>query len=173
MSNTIYVGSGGGYYGTSAILTVRTENDVTNYQFSPSGWDFDTDIQLKAAAICASSNDTFMKEIMSSKLNTLPVVQPTKDDIREALFWLTGGNAEWYHGYWAEKGIEWGNEVVDRLFEDEDIMTIINDAVSSSNNFAELVEKLKKTYSGEPSIFVCAVDTLADLAVPYEDDELA
>lgn len=171
MNNTIYVGSGGGYYGGSAILTVRTEDDITTYEFSPSGWDFDTNSQLEAAAICASANNSFLKEISESQLDTLPISDISEDDINEALFWLTGGNAQWYHGYWSEEGIEWGKEVLERLNADEEIIGYIKNAVSSSKNFAELVTNIRAIYHGEPSIFVCAIDTLADLAVYDEDEE--
>lgn len=169
MNKTFYIGEGGGYYGGSAILTVRATDDKTTYEFRPSGWDFDTESQLEAAALCATSNDSFLKEITDSKLNTLPLVKATEDDIINALFWLTGGNAEWFHGYWTEKGIDWWNndEVKKLLCDDDDIMNYINDAISQSNNFVELILKLKEAKS---SIFICAADVLAELE-QYEEDE--
>jgi hypothetical protein len=172
MDKTIYVGSGGGYYGGSAILTVRIEDGKTNYEFSPSGWDFDTDSQLEAAAICASSNDSFMKEIEQSELNTVEISEVTNDDLINALYWLTGGNSEWYHGYWAENGVEWNDEAINLLLEDKDIIEYINNAISASKNFTELILNFKKLHYGidTPTILVCAADTLSELFV-YDEEE--
>lgn len=173
--DTIYVGEGGGYYGGSAILTVRENEDRLRYEFRPSGWDFDTYSQLEAASICASADEGFMDKLMKSKLTSLPLDEASDSDINEALYWLTGGNREWFHGYWAEECIKWDDDVLDRLKGDSEIMGSLNKAISSASNFAELVSELRKIYSPDScddtnSIFVCATDVLSDLAVCDDED---
>lgn len=163
-NRNIYVGN---------VFTVHINNGKIIYDFDPPGWYFNTMSQLEAASICATGNKSFMKNLAESELNIVPLTNPTQDDIIEALFWLTGGNREWYHGYWIENGVEWGPEAIERLLSDKDIMQIINNTVSSSNNFLELVVNLRKSITNDPSIFVHAADALADLMSPYdeEDDE--
>ena len=164
LTEDIYVGRGGGYYGNSPIFTVRMDDDSnmpTSYEFSPAGWDFDTESQLEAAAICASSNKDFLQQIMNSELNQLPVAPASDEDKGEALYWLTGGNVEWNHGYWAENGAEW-SEAEEVLLADNDIMEMLNNAISSSNNFCELVMNLRK---GEYMVYA------ADVVPTHEYDE--
>lgn len=144
LTENIYVGNGGGYYGGSAIFTVKMEGGIpTSYEFSPQGWDFDTKSQLEAAAVCASANKAFLEQMKNSELTQLPVVPPTEHDKVEALYWLTGGNSEWNHGYWAEGGADW-EEAKEMLLNDADIMGLLDDAISNSRNFYELVINLKK-----------------------------
>lgn len=145
LTEDIYVGNGGGYYGDSAIFTVRMEGGVpTSYQFSPSGWDFETESQLEAAAVCASANKAFLEQMKNSELTQLPITEVTTEDKGNALFWLTGGNAEWNHGYWAEGGADW-SEAEQLLLSDADIMRLLDDAISRSRNFFELVVNLRKS----------------------------
>jgi len=164
LTEDIYVGNGGGYYGGSAIFTVRMEGDMpTSYEFSPKGWDFDTKSQLEAAAVCASANKGFLEQMKNSELTQLPVVPTTEDDKANALYWLTGGNAEWNHGYWAEGGVHWG-EAEEILLNDTDIMGLLDDAISNSSNFYELVINLKR---GEYMQYAADVIPTND----YDEDE--
>lgn len=164
----IHVGSGGGYYGGSPIFSVKTSADGTpiEYTFSPPGWDFDTESQLEAAAVCASANKPFLKEMGESELTSLPVAPVDDEDKREALFWLTGGNAEWNHGFWVDEyDINW-NEAVELLMEDYDIMKMLDDAISNSRSFYDLVLNLR-----EGEYLTYAADTLADYA-RYDEEEI-
>lgn len=164
LTEDIYVGNGGGYYGSSAIFTVRMEGDTpTSYEFSPQGWDFDTKSQLEAAAVCAGANNSFFEEMKNSELTQLPVVPPTEQDKVEALYWLTGGNSEWCHGYWAEGGADW-EEAKEILLNDADIMGLLNDAISNSRNFYELVINLTK---GEYMLYAADVIPTDD----YDEDD--
>lgn len=144
LTEDIYVGNSGGYYGYGSIFKVEMDENGTpaNYVFSPQGWDFETTSQLEAAAICASANASFLKEIKNSELTQLPVALVTDEDISNALFWLTGGNRAWDYGYWSEHGVSW-SEAEPLLLEDDDLMELLNDAISASNNFYELVVNLK------------------------------
>lgn len=163
----IYVGSGGGYYGGSPIFSVKTSADGTpiEYTFSPPGWDFDTESQLEAAAVCASANKSFLKEMGESELTSLPVAPVDDEDKRKALFWLTGGNAEWNHGFWADEyDINW-DEAVELLMEDYDIMKMLDDAISNSESFYDLVMNLR-----EGEYLNYAADTLSDYTRYIEDD---
>lgn len=164
----IYVGDGGGYYGGSPIFSVKTSADGTpiQYTFSPPGWDFETESQLEAAAVCASANKSFLEEMGESELTSLPVTPPSDDDKREALFWLTGGNTEWNHGFWAnEYGIKW-DEAVELLMEDYDIMKMLDDAISNSRSFYDLVMNLR-----EGEYLTYAADALSDYA-RYDEEEI-
>lgn len=164
INETIYVGSGGGYYGGSAILTVDNDEGQIEYRFRPSGWDFDTTSQLEAAALCSGANNSFMKLMSESELTTLPVDTPTDDDKREALYWLTGGNAEWQHGYWIENyDIQW-NDAVEIFMQDNEFVGLIDNAVSNSNNFYELVVNLKNN-----NWMLYAEEDLSDYE-RYDDD---
>ena len=164
INETIYVGSGGGCYGGSAILTVDNDEGQIEYRFRPSGWDFDTTSQLEAAALCSGANNSFMKLMSESELTTLPVDTPTDDDKREALYWLTGGNAEWQHGYWIENyDIQW-NDAVEIFMQDNEFVGLIDNAVSNSNNFYELVVNLKNN-----NWMLYAEEDLSDYE-RYDDD---
>lgn len=163
----IYVGEGGGYYGGSPIFSVKMDEDGTpvKYTFSPPGWDFDTPSQLEAAAVCASANRGFIEQMGDSELTTLPVVPVDDEDKREALYWLTGGNAEWNHGFWSDEfDIRW-DEAVELLMEDDDIMNMLDDAIDNSDSFYDLVINLRR---GEYVSY--AADTLSDYT-RYDDEE--
>lgn len=149
------VGKGGGYFGGSPIFSVEKYGSNVMYIFRPQGWDYKTKSQLEAAAICYGANKQFLEQLKESNLTYIPVVQPTKEDIIEALYWLTGGNAEWNQGYWREGGVEWNDETIDMLLGDSDIMQRINECISSSSNFVELVLNLRKT-----DLMVYAADIL-------------
>lgn len=167
LAEDIHVGSGGGYYGGSPIFSVKTSADGTpvKYTFSPPGWDFDTESQLEAAAVCASANREFIEQMGNSELTTLPVVPVDDEDKREALYWLTGGNAEWNHGFWrVEFDIRW-DEAVELLMEDYDIMKMLDDAIDNSDSFYDLVINLRR---GEYVSY--AADALSSYG-RYDDDE--
>lgn len=69
---------------------------------------------------------------------------PSDNDKIEALYWLTGGNAEWNYGYWSEHGCKWDDETIKLLMGDSDIIGMLDNAVNSSNSFAELVSHLRE-----------------------------
>lgn len=163
LTEDICIGKGGGYYGGSPIFRVCVDNgNGTEYLFSPPGWDFNTQSQLEAAAICCHSNKSFLSELLNSpELNELPVAMPSDNDKIEALYWLTGGNAEWNHGYWSEHGCKWDDETIKLLMSDSDIIGMLDNAVNSSNSFAELVSHL-----GEGEYMLYANDIL-----PLQYDE--
>ena len=165
LTEDILIGKGGGYYGGSPIFRVCVDNgNGTEYLFSPPGWDFDTQSQLEAAAICCHSNKSFLSELLNSpELNQLPVSMPSDNDKIEALYWLTGGNAEWNHGYWAEHGCKWNDETIKLLMGDSDIIGMLDNAVSSSNSFAELVSHLRE---GEYMVYANDI-----LPLQYDDEE--
>ena len=165
LTEDICIGKGGGYYGGSPIFRVCVDNgNGTDYLFSPPGWDFDTQSQLEAAAICCHSNKSFLSELLNSpELNELPVAMPSDNDKIEALYWLTGGNAEWNHGYWSEHGCKWDDETIKLLMGDSDIIGMLDNAVNSSNSFAELVSHLR-----EVEYMLYANDILP---LQYDDDE--
>ena len=165
LTEDILIGKGGGYYGGSPIFRVCVENgNGTEYLFSPPGWDFETQSQLEAAAICCHSNKSFLSELLNSpELNQLPVAMPSDNDKIEALYWLTGGNAEWDHGYWAEHRCEWNDETIKLLMGDSDIIGMLDKAVSGSNSFAELVSHLRE---GEYMLYANDI-----LPLQYDDEE--
>lgn len=165
LTEDICIGKGGGYYGDSPIFRVCVDNgNGTYYLFSPPGWDFDTQSQLEAAAICCHSNKSFLSELLNSpELNQLPVVTPSDNDKIEALYWLTGGNVEWTYGYWSEHGCKWNDETIKLLMGDADIIGMLDNAVSSSKSFAELVSHLRE---GEYMVYANDI-----LPLQYDDEE--
>jgi hypothetical protein len=165
LTEDICIGKGGGYYGGSPIFRICVENgNGTEYLFSPPGWDFDTQSQLEAAAICCHSNKSFLSELLNSpELNQLPVVTPSDNDKIEALYWLTGGNVEWNHGYWSEHGCKWNDETIKLLMGDADIIGMLDNAVSASKSFAELVSHLRE---GEYMVYANDI-----LPLQYDDEE--
>ena len=129
----IRVGSGGGYYGGAPIF----QYDGETYEFHPSGWDFETNSQMEAAAIMSSSKRDFWND---KQLYEIPINDNLSEyDLECGAYWMTGGNVMWRFGGDENLTVGWdeAHEQVTDACRDH-----LMECWNTSSNFHELIENL-------------------------------